>query len=129
MWLNISFYKFNFLLTKPSYIFKKVPPYLSLLTLKEPLLFHRFHFLRFFQKYKRSLAEVYHQLEAGLKKNRERQVWILWIFVVEQVAWDPGMPDFSWHMIPKPEIVYKMNTKCTRWSKKSQMSVKFSKWT
>jgi hypothetical protein len=26
-----------------------------------------------------------------------------------------GLPDFSWCMIPKPEKMYQMNTKCTKW--------------
>jgi hypothetical protein len=28
----------------------------------------------------------------------------------------PGLPDFSWCMIPKPEKMYQMNTNCTKWS-------------
>jgi hypothetical protein len=28
----------------------------------------------------------------------------------------PELPDFSWYMIPKPEKMYQMNTKCTKWS-------------
>jgi hypothetical protein len=29
-----------------------------------------------------------------------------------------GLPDFSWYMImiPKPEIMYPVNTKCKKWS-------------
>jgi hypothetical protein len=27
-----------------------------------------------------------------------------------------GLPDFSWYMIPKPEKMYQMNKKCTKWS-------------
>jgi hypothetical protein len=27
-----------------------------------------------------------------------------------------GLPDFSWCMMPKPEKMYQMNTKCTKWS-------------
>jgi hypothetical protein len=30
-----------------------------------------------------------------------------------QSQFGPGLPDFSWYMIPKPEKMYKMNTKCT----------------
>jgi hypothetical protein len=26
------------------------------------------------------------------------------------------LPDFSRYMIPKPEKMYQMNTKCTKWS-------------
>jgi hypothetical protein len=26
------------------------------------------------------------------------------------------LPDFSWCRIPKPEKMYQMNTKCTKWS-------------
>jgi hypothetical protein len=44
------------------------------------------------------------------------------------------LPDFSWSMIPKPEKMYQMNTKCPKWSqsipnghKVSKMSVKYSK--
>jgi hypothetical protein len=29
-----------------------------------------------------------------------------------------GLPDFSWYMIPKQEILYQMNTSCTKWSLK-----------
>jgi hypothetical protein len=29
---------------------------------------------------------------------------------------EPGLPDFSWYMIPKPQKMYQMNTKCTKWS-------------
>jgi hypothetical protein len=29
----------------------------------------------------------------------------------------PGLPDFSWCMIPKPEKMYQINTKCSKWSK------------
>jgi hypothetical protein len=28
----------------------------------------------------------------------------------------PGLPDFSWCMIPKPGKMYQMNTKCTKWT-------------
>jgi hypothetical protein len=28
----------------------------------------------------------------------------------------PGSPDFSWYKRPKPEIMYQMNTKCTKQS-------------
>jgi hypothetical protein len=28
---------------------------------------------------------------------------------------EAGLPDFSWYMIPKPEKMYQMNTKCTKW--------------
>jgi hypothetical protein len=28
----------------------------------------------------------------------------------------PGLPDFSWYMIPKPEKMNQMNKKCTKWS-------------
>jgi hypothetical protein len=28
----------------------------------------------------------------------------------------PGLPDFSWSMIPKLEEMYHMNRKCTKWS-------------
>jgi hypothetical protein len=27
-----------------------------------------------------------------------------------------GLPDFSWYMIPKLDKMYRMNTKCTKWS-------------
>jgi hypothetical protein len=27
----------------------------------------------------------------------------------------PGLPDFSWYKIPKPEKMYQMHTKCTKW--------------
>jgi hypothetical protein len=27
-----------------------------------------------------------------------------------------GLPDFSWYTVPKPEKMYQMNTKCTKWS-------------
>jgi hypothetical protein len=27
-----------------------------------------------------------------------------------------GLPDFPWYVIPKREKMYKMNTKCTKWS-------------
>jgi hypothetical protein len=27
---------------------------------------------------------------------------------------DTGLPDFSWYMIPKPEKMYQINTKCTK---------------
>jgi hypothetical protein len=30
-------------------------------------------------------------------------------------VWIAGLPDFSWCMIPKPEKMYQMNTKCTKW--------------
>jgi hypothetical protein len=26
-----------------------------------------------------------------------------------------GLPDFSWCMTPKPEKMYQMDTKCTKW--------------
>jgi hypothetical protein len=26
------------------------------------------------------------------------------------------LPDFSWYIIPKPEKINQMNTKCTNWS-------------
>jgi hypothetical protein len=26
-----------------------------------------------------------------------------------------GLPDFSWNIIPKPEKMYRMNSKCTKW--------------
>jgi hypothetical protein len=28
----------------------------------------------------------------------------------------PGLPDFSWCMIPKPGKMYQMNTKYTKWT-------------
>jgi hypothetical protein len=28
----------------------------------------------------------------------------------------PGLPDFSWYIISKPEKLHQMNTKCTKWS-------------
>jgi hypothetical protein len=31
-------------------------------------------------------------------------------------AFIPGLPDYSWYMIPKPEKMYRLNTKCTKWS-------------
>jgi hypothetical protein len=40
----------------------------------------------------------------------------------------PGMPDFSWEVIPKPEKMYQMNTKVPNGHKISQMSVNYSKW-
>jgi hypothetical protein len=36
--------------------------------------------------------------------------------VGKQFALLPGLPDFSWYMIPKSEKMYQMNTKCTVWS-------------
>jgi hypothetical protein len=41
------------------------------------------------------------------------------------VMWqeDPGLPDFSWHMIPKPEKMNQMNTNCTIGHKISQISI------
>jgi hypothetical protein len=29
--------------------------------------------------------------------------------------WSSGLPDFSCYMIPKPEKMYQMNTKSTKW--------------
>jgi hypothetical protein len=31
-------------------------------------------------------------------------------------AFQPGLPDFSWYMTPKPEKMYQMNTQCAKWS-------------
>jgi hypothetical protein len=28
-----------------------------------------------------------------------------------------GLPDFSWHMIPKPDTMHQMNTKLPEWSR------------
>jgi hypothetical protein len=35
----------------------------------------------------------------------------------EKSAYGPGLPDFSWYMIPKLEKMYQMNTKYNKWSK------------
>jgi hypothetical protein len=32
------------------------------------------------------------------------------------ISLTPGLPHFSWHMIPKPDKMYQRNTKCTKWS-------------
>jgi hypothetical protein len=32
------------------------------------------------------------------------------------IGTESGLPDFSWYMIPKPEKMYQMNSKCTKWS-------------
>jgi hypothetical protein len=40
-----------------------------------------------------------------------------------------GLPDFSWYVIPKPEKVYQINTKCTKNGHKiSQMAAKYSQY-
>jgi hypothetical protein len=28
----------------------------------------------------------------------------------------PGLPDFCWYVIPKPEKIYQIDTKCYEWS-------------
>jgi hypothetical protein len=45
-----------------------------------------------------------------------------------------GLPDYSWYMIPKPEKIYQMNTKCAKWlqtipnvCKIIQMGIKYIK--
>jgi hypothetical protein len=47
-------------------------------------------------------------------------------------ALHPGLPDYSWYMIPKQEKMYQMNTKRTKWSynipnalKMSQIAIKY----
>jgi hypothetical protein len=46
----------------------------------------------------------------------------------------PGLPDFSWYMIPKPEKMYQKDSKCTKWiqnvpngHKICQIAIKYSK--
>jgi hypothetical protein len=51
----------------------------------------------------------------------ESQAFLL--ALLEACAFSPGLPDFSWCMIPKPgkmyqmiKKMYQMNKKCTKWS-------------
>jgi hypothetical protein len=62
----------------------------------------------------------------SLKQEGSREVvkyWLQWKSWNERVAVsleqlilysNYGLPDFYWYMIPKPEKMYQMNTKCTK---------------
>jgi hypothetical protein len=41
---------------------------------------------------------------------------LFFLHELQQVATGPGLPDFSWYMIPKLEKMYQVNTECTKWS-------------